>query len=242
VLTWLAVGFLVRHLSRWFDRFYERVAGQGADRRELHNLDTIASALLVTAGVIITLAILELTPLLMSLLTAAGVTGVIVGFAVRDVAANLISGVFLLIDRPFAVGDFIEASAIKGTVKLISLRVTRIQTEDGLIVTVPNSILASNAVTNHTVNSQCRIELTLALPFTADPDGATRVLLALATAEPRLSPRPAPQVLVGDIRDNAFDLRLICWAPNNAWQQIESDMKRALLAEYQSILQGDSHG
>ncbi len=234
LLTWLAVGFLVRHLGRWFDALFARVAGQGADRRELRNLDTLLDVLLIAAGAIITLAILELTPLLLSLLTAAGVTGVIVGFAVKDVAANLIAGIFLLIDRPFIVGDFVAAGNIQGTVEQISLRVTRIRTVDGPVVTVPSNVIAANAITNYSTNPLRRIELALTLPMDADADAATNLLLDLAAAEPRLTAEPAPEVLMADVRPQAFDLKLICWVRTGDWLQVQSDLKRALLLSAQT--------
>jgi small-conductance mechanosensitive channel len=239
ILTWLAVWYLVRHLGHWLDRFYAGVRGQSADRRELRSLDALLNALLVTAGVVITLAILELTPLLMSLLTAAGFVGIITGFAVKDVAANLVSGIFLLIDHPFAVGDFVAAGNVQGTVERISLRSTRIRTLDGPVVTVPNSIIAASAITNYTVNPFRRFELTLTLPLNVGSateltevlDRGIHLLLELAAAEPRLAADARPQVVVGDVHGPSVDLQLICQAPNAIWSQVQSDMKQALLVK-----------
>ncbi|MBM4456424.1 MAG: mechanosensitive ion channel [Chloroflexi bacterium] len=238
-LTWVVVWFLVRHLGRWLDRLAERVRPQAIERRDLRSLDAALDALLITAGVIITLAILELTPLLMSLLTAAGFIGVITGLAIKDVASNLVSGVLLLMDRPFTLGDVVAAGGVQGTVEHITLRSTRIRTLDGPVVTVPNSIIAANAITNFTVNPLRRFEIMLSLPRDADPQAATQLLLDLAAAEPRLAAEPAPQVLIGDIRDFSMELRLICRAPNSVWLQVQSDMKRALLdrARPQSLKQ-----
>jgi len=229
VATWLAIWYLVRHMGRWVDRLYAEMRGHPIDRRELRSLDALGDGILITIGVIITLAILELTPLLMSMLTAAGVTGVIIGFAVKDVAANLIAGFFLLIDHPFSLGDFVAAGNVQGTVEQISLRSSRIRTLEGPVVTVPNSVIAANAITNYTVNPLRRIEIALTLPPDADIDRATRLLLDLAAAEPRLAPDVQPQVIVGDLRDFSFDLKLICQAPNRVWFQTQSDLKRALL-------------
>jgi small-conductance mechanosensitive channel len=165
----------------------------------------------------------------MSLLTAAGFVGVITGLAIKDVAANLVSGVLLLMDRPFALGDVVAAGGVQGTVEHISLRSTRIRTLDGPVVTVPNSIIAANAITNFTVNPLRRFEIMLSLPRDADPEAATELLLDLAAAEPRLATELPAQVLMGDIRDFSMELRLICRAPNSVWLQVQSDMKRALL-------------
>jgi len=231
LLTWLVVWYLVRNLGRWIDRFYEEARGHQIDRREFRSLDALGDGLLITIGLIITLAILDLTSLLMSLLTAAGVTGVIIGFAVKDVAANLIAGVFLLVDHPFSLGDYVAAGNVEGTVDQISLRSSRIRTSDGPVITVPNSIIAANAITNYTINPLRRFEIVLTLPKDADVAQATQFLFDLAAAEPRLAPDPAPQVVVGDIGDFSFDLKLICQASNSVWFRTRSDMKHALLVK-----------
>ncbi|PKO22391.1 MAG: hypothetical protein CVU38_09670, partial [Chloroflexi bacterium HGW-Chloroflexi-1] len=150
-----------------------------------------------------------------------------------DVAANLIAGFFLLLDHPFSLGDVVAAGNVQGTVEQISLRSSRIRTLEGPVVTVPNSVIAANAITNYTVNPLRRIELTLTLPPDADIDRATQLLLDLAAAEPRLAPDVQPQVIVGELRDFSFDLKLICQAPNSVWFQTQSDLKRSLLIEAQ---------
>jgi small conductance mechanosensitive channel len=171
-----------------------------------------------------------LTSAVTSLLTAAGVAGIIVGFAVKDVAANLISGVLLLADRPFSLGDVVSAANIQGTVENIALRSTRIRTVDGPVVTIPNSVIAAGAITNFSVNPNRRFELIWTLPLDADADQAKHILLQAAAAEARLAPGVLPQVLMGDIRNGSFDLRLICQAPNAVWMEAQSDLRRALVA------------
>jgi len=235
VATWLVIWYLVRHLGRWVDRLYAEMRGHSIDRGELRSLDALGDGILITIGVIITLAVLELTPLLISMLTAAGVSGVIIGFAVKDVAANLIAGFFLLIDHPFSLDDFVAAGNVQGTVERISLRSSRIRTLEGPVITVPNSIIAANAITNFTVNPLRRIEIVLTLPLDADIDRATHLLLDLAAAEPRLARDGQPQVFVGELRDFSFDLKLVCQAPNSVWFQTQSDLKRNLLIKAQEV-------
>lgn len=230
LVTWLVVWLLVRYVGRWLTRFIERVSDQMIDRASLNVLHSLLNVVAVSAGVLITLGILGLMPLVTSLLTAAGVAGIIIGFAVKDVAANLISGMLLLMDRPFSLGDVVAAGNVQGVIEDIALRSTRIRTPEGPVVTVPNSIIAANAITNYTVNPVRQFELVWTLPLDADADEARQVLLALADAEPRLASGSTPQVLVGDVRNSSYDLKLICQAPNGVWAQVQSDLKRALVA------------
>ncbi len=98
------------------------------------------------------------------------------------------------------------------------------------MVTVPNSVIAANAITNFTINPNRRFEIIWTLPLDADAEAAKQILLQTAAAEPRLMPDVLPQVLMGDIRNGSFDLRLICQAPNAVWAEVQSDLKRALVA------------
>ncbi|HIC93652.1 MAG TPA: mechanosensitive ion channel [Anaerolineae bacterium] len=152
--TWLAVYILVRYLSRWLERLNKAAKGYGIDSGELKLLDMILDYAIIAAGVVVTLSILDLTSLLYSALTAAGVATVMIGFAVKDVAANFVSGLFILLDRPFVVGDRIKVKEHMGRVERISLRSTRIITSEGEVVTIPNSLLATNPIVNYSVGQK----------------------------------------------------------------------------------------
>ena len=172
--TWLLVWLLVRYVGRWLTRFFDRVAEQTTDRTGLQVMRSLFNAAIIGVGVLITLAVLGLTSMVASMLTAAGVAGIIIGFAVKDVAANLISGMLLLADRPFSLGDVVSAGNVQGTVEKIALRSTRIRSADGPVVTVPNSVIAANAITNFTINPNRRFEIDLdAAPGRGCRPGAT---------------------------------------------------------------------
>ena len=170
LITWLLVWLLLRYVGRWLTRFFDRVADQTTDRTGLQVMRSLFNAAIIAIGVLITLSVLGLTPLVASMLTAAGVAGIIIGFAVKDVAANFISGMLLLADRPFSLGDVVSAGNVQGTVEKIALRSTRIRSTDGPVVTVPNSVIAANAITNFTINPNRRFETIWTLPLDADAD------------------------------------------------------------------------
>ena len=230
LITWLLVWLLLRYVGRWLTRFFDRVADQTTDRTGLQVMRSLFNAAIIAIGVLITLSVLGLAPLVASMLTAAGVAGIIIGFAVKDVAANFISGMLLLADRPFSLGDVVSAGNVQGAVEKIALRSTRIRSTDGPVVTVPNSVIAANAIINFTINPNRRFEIIWTLPLDADADAARQILLQVAAEEPRLQPDIPPQVSVGDIRNGVYDLRLICQAPNAVWAEVQSDLKRALVA------------
>lgn len=229
VIVWLIVWVLVRFIGRWIFRLIQRSRGFTEDHAGFATLRRLLRGLVVTTGILSSLAILGLTPLLASTLTTIGIVGIVLGLAVKDVAANFVSGVLLLFDRPFSLGDVVSAGNVQGKVELISLRSTRIRTPEGPVVTVPNSVIAANAITNYTMSRSRRIELTWKLPLDADIDAASRSLLALAQDDERVAQAPLPEVTMGDVRDDSFDLKLVAYANSEDWLAVQSDLKRKLV-------------
>jgi len=169
--------------------------------------------------------------MLVSTLTTVGVVSIVVGLAVRDVAANFVSGVLLLFDQPFSVGDFVAAGNVQGRVEAITLRSTRIRTLDGPLVTMPNSVIAANAITNFTLSPNRRIELTWKVPLARGltTEQASSALVDLVVGEPRVLTEPSPHVLMGEVREDAFDLKLIYHIHAEDWPEAESAVKVAMV-------------
>ncbi|WP_128905807.1 mechanosensitive ion channel family protein [Halorubrum amylolyticum] len=116
-----------------------------------------------------------------------------VGFAAQDVLSNFVAGVFIVQDRNFNIHDWIEWDGNAGFIDDIGFRVTRIRTFDNETITVPNTDLATNAVTNRMSNDTLRISTTFGIGYGDDIDETTRILLDTA-AEPRVSsPIPLPR-------------------------------------------------
>ncbi|MFH0860257.1 MAG: mechanosensitive ion channel domain-containing protein [Candidatus Altiarchaeota archaeon] len=101
---------------------------------------------ILTAGVILLVLGVDLNTLLASF----GVMSFIVGFALKDTLSNFASGIMILVNKPFVVGDDIEIKEAKGTVKTVSMTYTKIVTKDGAKITIPNNVVWSNPIINHT--------------------------------------------------------------------------------------------
>ncbi len=99
------------------------------------------------------------------LIAGLGIGGVAVALAAKDTLANLFGSLSLLMDRPFAVGDFVRFDVYEGTVERIGLRSTRLRTPDGLVVAVPNERIASAPVTNVSQRETRRMVMNLGLVY-----------------------------------------------------------------------------
>ncbi|RLC73092.1 MAG: hypothetical protein DRI52_02460 [Chloroflexi bacterium] len=230
--VWVLVYVLVRYLDHWIVALDKQTEGIDIDSRELKTLDRLLDYALIAVGVIATLSILNLTSLLYSVMTAAGVIGIVIGFAVKDVAANFISGVFILLDRPFVVGDSIRVGEYSGRVQRVRLRSTEIATFEGPVVTMPNQILATTPVINYTVNAVRRAKITVSLLGDADLEQAVDAMRTVAEAEERRVKDRDVQVFISDVREYVIDLTLQCYFPNDVWFAAQSDLRRAVVEEF----------
>jgi small conductance mechanosensitive channel len=130
----------------------------------------IVYTLVIIAGGMAALDILELDKTVSSLLAGVGIIGLALGFAFQDLTSNFISGAFIAFKRPFDVGHIIETNGFQGTVEAIHLRATTIKTTSGLHVIIPNKEIFQKPIINYSKTEGRRVELEFVLPDSIDPE------------------------------------------------------------------------
>jgi MscS family membrane protein len=98
-------------------------------------------------------------------ITGLGLGGLAFALAAKDAASNIIAGVFIILDKPFTIGDWVTIDALEGTIENISFRTTKIRTFDEAIITVPNSKLANEPLTNFSKRGKRRINFSLGITY-----------------------------------------------------------------------------
>lgn len=146
-----------------------------------------------------------------SLLTSLGVAGLTLGFAARDTLSNLISGLFIFWDRPFVVGDLIELSGQYGRVKEITMRSTRVVTNDGRMLAIPNSQIVNSTVASYTNFPNLRIEVGFTVGVGEDLHRIRELLLALVEDDDRFLDEPAADVVVTALNDYNCAMEFRAW-------------------------------
>lgn len=172
-------------------------------------LNNVARTVWVLLGVYLVSAQFGIN--LLPILGGLGVVGLAVGFAAQDILANLISGVTLLLDRPFRIGDWIRTQDHEGQVTRLTLRTTRIRTRDNEHVSIPNRDVAGAVVENLSKGGTLRISLHVGLSYRDDVAQARELLLPILTSFPGVLPDPAPQVLVEELEESRVRLLLRFW-------------------------------
>lgn len=141
----------------------------------------------------------------------AGALVLAVGFATQDIIANFVAGVFILKDEPFRTGDWIEWDGNVGVVREITIRITKLDTFDNELVTVPNSDLANSVVTNPVANDTLRVTYDFGIDYGDDIDHAQQVITDVGQAVDGVLTEPAPTAPVTDLGDSAVVLQGRVW-------------------------------
>lgn len=140
------------------------------------------------------------------LLAGLSIVGIAVGFAARDSLENFISGITILIDEPFKIGDNIEIGDQFGEVDEITLRSTRIRTVRNETVVVPNTQMITEQLINHTKRNTLRVDIPFGIGYDEHPSEARAVLLPLIEDDDRILTKPAPSVVVNEMADSSVNM------------------------------------
>ncbi|HEX6800110.1 MAG TPA: mechanosensitive ion channel family protein [Ktedonobacterales bacterium] len=144
-----------------------------------------------------------------------GALAVALSLSLQDVLKNLVAGIYLLLEHPFLIGDSITISTYTGEVEDIQIRYTALHTVEGQRVLVPNGLLFSSPVVNHSFYDRKRAVLSVALPDTG-PDGVDEASEAIQTALAGLTgleDKQEPQVVLSGTAAGKMDLRVVFWLP-----------------------------
>ncbi len=163
-----------------------------------------------------------------------GALGVGIGLGLQNIINNLVSGVILIFERPFQVGDYIEVNGKTGRVKDIGIRASKLISQAGSEIILPNGDLLSGHVINWTLsNNHIRTELGLSLGPNADLDQARQLITEEILNHPNTLHKVAPEILLNSVTVAGYDLKVLFWI-NNIRQ--EQALKSELLASiYQHL-------
>ncbi|MFT5357370.1 MAG: potassium efflux system protein, partial [Polyangiales bacterium] len=160
--------------------------------------------------------------------------GVGIGFGLQEIVANVISGLFILIERPIRVGDIITVGDASGTVRQIAIRATTIRTRDEQELLVPNREIITGRVLNWTLSdSMIRIYFNVGVAYGSDVEEALKLLAQSAADHPNVLEDPAPIVTFESFGDNTLVLGLRCYVPAvEVRLGVTTDLHRAINTAY----------
>lgn len=233
ILAALAISVLLRRaLRRYGDRHAK------ANKAALYTISRLLHYLLLVAGFLLAFELAGVP--LNKFAVFAGAIGVGLGFGLQAIFSNFISGVILLFDRSLKVGDFVELEGdIRGTVRAINIRATRITTNDNIDVLVPNSEFVTKRVVNWTHGSvNRRIRVPFSVAYGVDKELVKKAALEAAGNVPftlSMEGGKAPQVWLVGFGDSAVKFVLAVWLTEEAARR-NAAIQAAYLWELDTVL------
>jgi small-conductance mechanosensitive channel len=169
------------------------------------------------------------------LIGAAGILSVAIGFASQTSASNIISGLFLVAERPFSVGDLIRVGTTTGEVLSIDLLSVKLRTFDNLFVRIPNETLIKSEVTTLTRFPIRRIDLAIGVAYKEDIKQVRKVLERVAQANPLCLDEPKPIFVFLGFGESSLDMQFSVWVKREKFidlkNSIHEEIKEAFDAE-----------
>lgn len=166
------------------------------------------------------------------LLGAAGLLTVAIGFASQTSASNLISGLFLIAERPFVVGDIIEVDGTTGEVLSVDLLSVKLRTFDNLFVRVPNETIIKTQVVNKSYFPIRRYDMQVGVAYKEDLEHVRSVLMEVADRNPLVLEEPAPLFIFLGFGDSSLDMQFSTWARRESWLEMRTAMHLEVKAAF----------
>ncbi len=170
------------------------------------------------------------------LLGAAGVLSVALGFASQTSVSNLISGLFLIGERPFQIGDTIKVGNTTGEVLSIDLLSIKLRTFDNLFVRIPNESLIKSEVTNLTRFPIRRLDLKIGVAYKENISQVRQILLHVAEQNPLSLDEPVPVFQFLSFAESSLDLQFSVWTKKENYRELRTSLLEEIKRSF------DQHG
>ncbi len=222
-LLWIAVCLIIAVLiAKVVTINIKRSLKDRMDRDHLEITTKVVYYTIIIVAVLLALPALGIHP--SNLLVAGGVVGIVIGFASQSIVGNLISGIFLMFERPIKIGDQLRVDDISGFVEDIHIVSTIVRTYSGLYVRIPNEKVFTGIITNYVANIARRFEYVVGIRYDDDADLAIEIIEDLIDEQPFALKKPSPQVFVDNLGDNSVNIIVRVWAPATEWYGLKMDL------------------
>ena len=227
----IALFWALARLVRWAMRaFFKRFV---EDETTESLIKQVVYYAVVAVGVIVAVDALGFEP--QTVVTGLGLTGLALGFALKDIISNFVSGVLILSLRPFDLGDQIVVGQTEGSVERIELRATQIRTYDGRVALVPNADVFTGRIINNTAHPIRRGTVTVMLNYDDDLERAIRTLLAAGSQADGVSNEQNVAVRVSELGENiVLDLSFWTDSRRSDFNDTCSHVRQAIVGAFKA--------
>lgn len=158
--------------------------------------------------------------------------GLAIGMALSGQLQNLAGGVIIVVTKPFAIGNYIEAQNVEGVVRSVTLFHTVITTAENKIIYIPNGSLSNNVIINYNSAKTRRVEWLIGVDYEADMDTALALLGELLSADERILKDPAHFVGIKALSTSSVDLVARAWVKTEDYWDVFFDLNKTIFEEF----------
>lgn len=227
IIAWVIAKMTAGGIKR------EIVKKKGEDVQEsiLVLVERMTKIVVLTVGVTIAAAINGL-----NFTAVIGAMSLGIGFALKDVIGNFISGIIMLSQDRIRIGDLIQIGDVIGTIVSIDTRATILQSIDGTEVVIPNQSMLNETVISFTTNPFRRIELIVGVDYGTDLPMVTSLVKGIMDKDKDIVPKPEAMVLVEEFGDSSINIRILFWIESSkSWMKIRSNLANRIKKTFNEL-------
>ena len=166
-----------------------------------------------------------------SLITALGAATVAIGLALQDGLKNIASGIMILINKPFQVGDYLAINSLEGKVTRIDIQSTRLLTLDNKEVIIPNSSMSTGNIINYSSQDKRGVFLTYHVAYSSDIDNVKKVTKSVIDNNEMILKTPEPVIAVGNHGESSMEIIVKVWCKTadywSVYYYMQENVKKA---------------
>ena len=192
--------------------------------------EQVVRLIFIVLGIVVAMSIVGATALIGTVLGAAGVIGLAVGFAVRDTIENYIASILLSIRQPFRPNDAVEIEGVEGRITTLNSRATIVTTWDGNEVRIPNAVVYKAKITNYTHTPERRFTFEVRVTFDAELSCALATALRAVRAVDGVIEEPGAATLIDRVEESGVVLKVLGWVDQKRsdFNKVRSEAIRAV--------------
>ncbi|MDO5523362.1 MAG: mechanosensitive ion channel [Bacteroidia bacterium] len=227
----IVAALVIFFIGRWLIRVIRKLADKIMTRRQMDIalqgfMKNVLDFFLYLLLIIFIINIVGAQTI--SIAALIGAAGLAVGLAVKDNLANFAGGVMLLFNKPFRIGDYVEAQNLAGTVQSIGILYTTLTTADNKTIYIPNGPLSTGNIINYNTQITRRIEITINIEYGTDVAVVNNMLLEIARAHPQVLEIPEPFARMTKMNEHSIDFTLRVWVNRNNFWTVTHDLNEEI--------------
>jgi len=233
----LVIAAIIFLLGKWFANMAQNsleklLRKRAVDEVLVDFLGNITFAMVIIVAVVAAFDTLGIPAT--SFMAIIGAAGLAIGLALKDSLSNFASGVMLVLFRPFTKGDFIDAGGVTGTVDEIRLVATTLTTPDNKLITVPNAMMYTSAITNYSAKETRRLDMVFGVGYDDDLKLAAGVLKKICDEHPKVLGEPATGIFITNLGDSSVDIAVRPWVKGEDYWGVRAEILETAKVELEA--------